>query len=142
LKRTPLRSRAQRKLYDDTEMRTAWIRHVLAQAPKDEQGKQVCPVCRRRPDRNNRLEGHHIVERQYLRKHVRAQRLPAEQAARLLARLFWDVRNGLPVCTRCHDKHTRGKQRIPFALIDAKAHQFAREVLADYTLDRYYDRAA
>lgn len=138
LRRTGFGStKSRRSVFDDRQMREAWIAHVLATAPVREK-KRCCPVCDRQESKQNPLQGHHIVAQETIRRHVRSLRLPAREAARLLARLRWDVRNGLPVCTRCHDLHTRAVARIPLALIGRKARQFARELLCEYQLDRYY----
>jgi hypothetical protein len=78
-----------------------------------------CALCGRRKG----LTQHHVVYEQHVRKHGGDP---------------FDPRDGLTVCLDEHNRH----QRIPLSLIDAQAHQFAREVLAGYTLDRYYDSAA
>lgn len=133
----PLKTRKRIPLFDDREMRKAWRKQVLARAPV-ERGVRICPACGKPPTKVNPLEAHHVTSREVIRKYVRSLRLPAPEAAELLARLCWDVRNGIAVCRRDHDLHTRAQKRLPRALVTARNRQFAREILAEFLLDRYY----
>lgn len=145
IKRTPMkrtgsfrRARPRVPLFDDKAMHSRWYNTVIATASRDSRGRRVCPVCETPEHKANPLEAHHVTSQELIRKHVRALRLPARQASEMLARLRWDKRNGLPVCRRCHDLHTRAISRIPLRLVTPKARQFARELVAEYLLDRYY----
>jgi hypothetical protein len=140
MKRAPMkRARPRVSLFDDRAMRRQWHDDVVATAARDGRGRRVCPVCETAEQRGtNPLEAHHVTSQELIRKYVRALRLPAYQASEMLARLRWDVRNGLPVCRRCHDLHTRAQERIPLRLVTPGARQFARELIAEYLLDRYY----
>lgn len=73
-------------------------------------------------------EAHHVLDQQWLKRHVRSLRLPRDEAHAALRSLLWDPRNGLGICTRRHDLHTRGIHRIPRAVVPAKAWQFAGEL--------------
>ena len=138
LKQGALKQKAVRApLFDDRQMRKLWREQVLARAPV-EKGVRICASCRKPPTKENPLEAHHVTARQIIRKYVRSLRLPAHEAAELLARLSWDVRNGVAICRKCHDLHTRAKRRLPLALVTARNRQFAREILAEFLLDRYY----
>lgn len=128
----PPRSDLERKASE------AWRRSVLSRCERDPETKlYICPVCRTKHAAHE-MECHHVVDQQRIKKYVAALRLAVEEAERKLISLLWDKRDGLAVCKVCHDKHTMAKERIPFALIPVKAHQFAREIGLDYTLDRYY----
>lgn len=76
-------------------------------------------------DCDGRVEAHHVITRQQLRK-------------RGLADLTWDTRNGMGLCTRAHTRHTGALERVPRRLVPAHAEQFAREHALTHLLDRYY----
>jgi hypothetical protein len=128
-RKSRLRSRRRYAAYNDEVMRGLWHVKVLALAPRVN-GQRVCPVC----DRPVPLQGHHIVSKEWLKRHIRSAGLDADSAARLL----WDARNGLPACERCHSRHTTAVERFPASLLTEANREFAREVGAEDLLDRYY----
>jgi hypothetical protein len=82
----------------------------------------------------NPLQAHHVTPQEKIREYARTL-----GAGRLvLRRLLWDKRNGLPLCRRCHDLHTRAVTRVPLKLVPAGAVDFARELELDYLLERNY----
>ena len=93
-----------------------------AEAFKMSVANSPCAVCGR-----YHFHAHHVVYQQHL---------PA--ASR------WDIRNALPVCSDCHERHHNGSRRIPRSCLTKQNVWFAREVLgggADYYLDRHYPGA-
>ena len=127
-----LHARAREFSEDEAALAALWHKAVLALAPRV-QGLRVCPVCRRPV----RLSAHHVVSREWLRRYIRTHALPPGEASAVL----WDVRNGLPCCEKDHDLHTRAQQRFPAVLLTRANREFAREVGAEYLLDRYYERS-
>lgn len=102
-----------------------WYREVI---------RGGCVMCRafpvprelrrgRGPDLR-RIEGHHILDRQHLRRGQRG--------------LVWDVRNGLGVCSYHHARHTHYVQRIPRSLLPPAALEFAAEAKLTARLDHDY----
>lgn len=133
-----LKARPKRKpLLIERVMRDEWHDHVIAQAPKA-RGHRVCPVCGQVPSAENPFECHHVTEKQAIKKIVAAMQLPPREAAEKLARLLWDFRNGLPVCQRCHSRHTSAYKRIPLALVTRKHRQFARELGLEHLIEARY----
>jgi hypothetical protein len=147
LKRTPLargtkrlRSKPQKRpLLNEREMSKAWHRHACAQAPVVKRRK-ICPACGKPVTERNPLEAHHVTAQESIKRYVKGLGLDAQEAAETLARLRWDLRNGLAICRACHAAHTSGKRRLPLALVTMKARQFAHEIGLDHLLDRYYRR--
>lgn len=134
----PLKTRPKRKpLFDERAMRDEWHDHVIAQAPK-RRGHRVCAVCEQAPSRENPLQAHHVTEKQAIKKVVAALQLGPREAAEKLGRLLWDFRNGLPVCQRCHSRHTGAFRRIPIALVTRKHRQFARELGLEHLIEALY----
>jgi ribosomal protein S14 len=86
-----------------------------------------CAVCGR-PDR---VQGHHVLSQQVLRRHAR--RFGYDALA-----LLWDPRNGIPVCERDHSAHTGAMKRIPLAVIPAPALDFADEIGLRWQVERDY----
>jgi hypothetical protein len=142
---TPLRSVSQLKarqkrkpLFDERAMREVWHDHVLALAPK-RRGHRVCPVCDQVPSTENPFEAHHVLPKAAIKKFVAGLQLAKPEAAERLARLLWDFRNGLPVCRRCHSRHTSAYKRITIVLLTRKHRQFARELGLEHLLEQTYD---
>lgn len=123
---------------DEAIRRGGWHDAVIRGAPRQQKGQAVCPVCRKPPSRKNPLEAHHVVSQQSIRRYVAGLGLVRVQAVERLSALLWDVRNGLAVCRRCHDLHTRAKQRIPRAVLNDDHVAFAAEIGLGRLLDRYY----
>lgn len=162
LKRTPLQrqkrlashkglARGEVKLRRTSLKHARWNRHDWEQytkrmasahhAWKLKVARGRCVMCQARGvtvDAHSIHDAHHIVPARYIRRYVRSLRLDAPEAAKLLARLLYDPRNGLCLCRRDHDKHETGYTRVPRELIPSKAFQFARELKLDYVIDRFY----
>jgi hypothetical protein len=71
----------------------------------------VCAVCRRRC---GVVRGHHVIEKQLLRKQCRTLGYDAEQTLRVL----WDRQNELRVGDQCHnDHHFSGRATVTRAVV-------------------------
>lgn len=92
-----------------------------------------CEMCRyvdlgeipaeHRPDLR-RIEGHHIIEQQQLKKHGKGD-------------MLWDVRNGMGLCSYHHQRHTNWRERVPRRLLLPEAYEFAEEAKLSWLLDQY-----
>lgn len=69
-----------------------------------------------------RLQAHHAVPQQAVKSFAKTLRLSVEETQRIL----WDGRNGVPVCERCHERHTLAVERIPRVRLPLAAFAFAR----------------
>jgi hypothetical protein len=92
--------------------------------------KQRCVVCgadeRTARSKGTRLQGHHILSQQSLRKYGHADKL-------------WDARNGCAACEYpCHSQHTVAVRRIERSALPTPALEFAMELGLGYLLDRQY----
>lgn len=155
--RTPLQRKKALKRSGMTQLRPAstkriegivrgdWLRAVIERtAPVvrvDGRKLRVCPVCGQAPVPPHRLEGHHVIGRERLRRYVEGLGLARKDARVLLAQLVWDVRDGLACCTTCHDLHTRAARRIPRSKLLPCHFEFAAELDLAYVIDRYYPAA-
>lgn len=79
-----------------------------------------CAVCG-----NPAHQGHHVIEKQVLRREG-------------LAHLLWDLRNLLPLCAHCHELHHNASRRVPWAALRLENVEFAQEVGLLYRLRRMY----
>ena len=89
-----------------------------------------CILC----GKPSRVQGHHVIAAQVLKRLARDRGL---DAAALLA-LLWDVRNGIPVCEREHADHSTAKKRIPRSALPLVALQFAAELDLTWMIERDY----
>lgn len=96
-----------------------------------------CVMCKHEPPAGHardaarllwRVEGHHIISKQHLRRYCKAD----------FERLRWDARNGLGLCQWHHMRHESCKQRVPRELLPAGAIEFAAELGLDWLLEREY----
>jgi hypothetical protein len=62
-----------------------------------------------------RIEGHHLISQQQLRK-------------RGLHDQLWRLENRLPLCQHHHELHTKALHRVPRTLLPVEAWAFAREL--------------
>lgn len=88
--------------------------------------------CVMGPDEcEGRVEAHHVVTRQTLRKHG----LEIEE---------WNVDNRMGLCERHHDRHHARSQPVQMELVPGVAVDFAFELGLEWWLERYYpaDEAA
>jgi hypothetical protein len=76
-----------------------------------------------------RVEGHHVLAKRYLK-------------ARGLANRFWDTRNGLGLCSYHHARHERWMQRVPYELVPDDAIEFADEVGLLHLIEHDYPEGA
>lgn len=88
------------------------------------EGKR-CLMCGTRSD----LQGHHHVPQQVLRRQARTLGVRAWV-------LVWDLRSGVPLCKRCHERHTLAVQKVPGWRLPAEAWEFAREIGLEHRLER------
>lgn len=72
-----------------------------------------------------RLEAHHVIAAQALRK-------------RGLGHLVTAPANGMSLCERHHRRHTLGLERIPFSALSQAAVEFADEFGLRWWLERFY----
>jgi hypothetical protein len=72
-----------------------------------------------------RVEGHHIVPKQWLRSNGHGGRL-------------WDTRNGMGLCRYHHGRHEARMQPVPRDLLPDGAWEFALELDVDWLLDNAY----
>jgi hypothetical protein len=111
----------------------AWDTHLRVVSPKVWQRlvlmrDQGCVLKGQGPCEEP-YEAHHLLTQQQLRK-------------RGLSDVAYDVRNGMGLCNRHHRRHTRAVERIPFAVLPERAHEFAAELGLGWLLDRYYPKEA
>lgn len=83
------------------------------------------------------LQAHHVVSQQQIRKVAKSEGWDNQ----LLGARLWDAGNGLAVCGRHHDRHTRAVERLPFEVIPTAALVFARMHNLMWWLERYYPEA-
>jgi cytochrome c553 len=111
MRRTPLRAK-RRPSTNDAEKSAAWHKAVV-------HPKATCVVCDR-PRRATRLQGHHVISQQVLKRECASLELSVEQTQDIL----WDHRNGIALCTRCHERHTNAVERIRLARLPARVLEF------------------
>lgn len=113
----PLKRKGKpRATSEERELRARWKAHT----------GRVCRVCPRGTC-SGRVQGHHVVSQQALRRRGLASPRP-----------LWDLRNKLDVCVTAHDLHTRAIVPIPFELVPAEALEFAREHDLLWWVERFY----
>jgi hypothetical protein len=98
----------------------AWAHHARS---------KTCAVCG-----SERVQGHHVVTKQQLRKVARAEGLDA-------GRVLWDLRNCLALCERHHAAHHSWARRLTLSFVldhCPKVAQFARELGSDWWLEKEY----
>jgi hypothetical protein len=133
VKRTPIDRKTQLKRrarppIGTREQREAWKREVCAE------GYATCSVPG--GEHEGPIEAHHVISQEKLKDYARGLRLDADQ----LAELIWDKRNGIAVCRRHHDLHTRAIVRLPRAAVTPEAREFAHELGLERLIDRGYPR--
>lgn len=111
----------------DLDKAAAWHR-VIVGVPKKK--KNPCVQCGSRIN----IEGHHVVAKQEIKRVARSARWEFDREQDAL----WDVRNGMPLCSRCHQQHETAFRRVPRRLVPAAAVEFARELGVEHVIDRYY----
>ena len=122
-------TRSERGDYD-LDKAAAWHR-VIVGVPKK---KNPCVQCGSRIN----IEGHHVVAKQEVKRVARSARWEFDQTQDAL----WDARNGMPLCSKCHQQHETAFKRVPRHLVPATALEFARELGVEHVIDRYYPEAA
>lgn len=110
----------------DLDKSGAWHTHVTGPTGK----KNPCVVCGSRTN----IEGHHVIAKQEIKRVARSGRWEFDREQDAL----WDVRNGIPLCDRCHQRHETAFKRVPRHLIPPAAVAFADELGVGYLIDRYY----
>lgn len=119
LKRKPTtKTRGRRAGRARPRASSGWLERVLAA-----HGFR-CVVCRGRA-----TQGHHAIEQSVLCREIDRDRVDVVE-------VLDDVRNGVPVCTRCHERHHTWTRRIQRAELPGSVHEFAR----DLELEVFYDR--
>jgi len=84
-----------------------------------------CAVCGLAPRYSH--DAHHVIEAQYLRRNH--------------PDYIYDKRNALPLCRRCHGRHTSAFSRVPLSQLTDDNLGFVHELLGEYAEDylhRYY----
>ena len=82
--------------------------------------------------------GHHIIPRQTLESWLDEILEPVTPDRR--AAIIWDVRNGLHVSKRRHERHHSGHEPIPRLALPDAVFEFADEFGFDWYLDRHYPK--
>lgn len=128
LKRTPLKVVRGAALVPADRQRIAdlsetWWRTVT-QTPKG--AWRACMGC---GALGVRVEGHHTIKQQTIRREARSRKLD-------VATWLWDPRNGIPLCERCHEKHTLAVQRVPGYLLPIRVWEFARDLGLEWALEK------
>lgn len=82
--------------------------------------------------------GHHIIPQQTLNDWLDEILEPLSTDER--AAILWDVRNGLHVSNRRHQRHHSGHEPIPRSALPAGVFEFADEFGFDWYLDRHYPK--
>lgn len=86
-----------------------------------------CVVCPYEGEEcEGRVTGHHIIEKQTIRRRS------------LGKRAMWDLRNRLPVCEGRHHSHTSRAKPIPRAVLPESAFAFAEDHGLSWLLDKIY----
>lgn len=95
----------------DKALAAAWHAAVVHRGAR-------CLLCGGR----RHLQGHHVIAQQAIRSHAKTLRLSAGETQALL----WDVRNGVALCERCHERHTTAYCRVPRYLLPALVYAFVQ----------------
>ena len=79
-----------------------------------------CAVCYLR---SPILHAHHVVEKSWLTGELKRIVPPLH-----LAGLRWDLRNCIPLCSICHDRHHHGNSPLRAKHVPESVYEFAAEV--------------
>ena len=109
--------RSGRRRNTDLELAGRWYRVVVNRGA-------VCAACGGR----QRLQAHHVIPQQVLRRYAAEMRLSVAETQAIL----WDVRNGIALCVRCHERHTNAVVRFPRARLPKLVWAFAQELDGRY----------
>jgi hypothetical protein len=85
----------------------------------------ICAMSFEDPICEARLQAHHIIPQQTLRKHGHGDKLG-------------DRRNWVYLCRRHHRRHHSGHQRLPREALRQETLDFAEETGLSWYLDRHY----
>jgi hypothetical protein len=94
--------------------------------------KGRCEVCGEAPAPGDRLEGHHVLPQQKIKRIVGSVSLER----------LTDLRNHLACCKRCHDGHTSRLRPIPRHVLSATAFEFAAELGLTWHVEKSYPEVA
>lgn len=86
---------------------------------------------------DDRLEGHHILPKRYLKRVAKERGLDKAETERIL----WSLANHMALCGRHHNRHERALERVPVEAIPLRAWAFAESVGLTWVLGRVYDEA-
>jgi 5-methylcytosine-specific restriction endonuclease McrA len=87
----------------------------------------TCAVC----GAKGRMDAHHVISQQALKRRA------AESGLDPLL-LTGDPANGMPLCRRCHEKHTNAVESIPRHLVPRSAWTFAASLGLTWWIERFY----
>lgn len=79
--------------------------------------------------RSARLEAHHVVPKQTLKREIDNERH---------VDVLYDPRNGVALCAICHERHTNASDRLPRSLVPAAAWGFAAEYGFEWIIESQY----
>lgn len=113
----------------DLDKSAAWHKEVVGPPLK----KKPCVVCGSRIN----IEGHHVIAKQEIKRIARSGRWEFDREQDAL----WDVRNGIPLCDVCHQRHETAFKRVPRNVLPSAALDFAGEMGVDHLIERYYPEA-
>lgn len=110
------RSRIRPRLHpstNDPALSGAWFKAVVFRGA-------VCIVC---GDKKT-LQGHHVISQRAIKDLAKELRWSNEK----LQAVLWDRRNGVPLCSRCHERHESAYRRIPRYLLPSSVYRFVHEI--------------
>jgi hypothetical protein len=122
--------------YSPTQERAEWNRFFRAALALGRRwrGCQVCPPTKRDP--NAKLEVHHVVSQQRLKRWCRERGIAKGSFEEL--KILTDERNTLLPCESCHWLHTYRGRPIPREAIPAHAWAFIDEKGLREEMEREY----
>lgn len=127
MKRTELKRRPwRRSIPGDRALREAFRYEVLLR------GGFECAVTTGRCA--GPLQAHHVLPKEHIIKLARSEKWTSTR----LAASLWNPDNGLAVCERHHDLHTRAIKRIPHSALADEALLFAIDLGLEHRIDRDY----
>lgn len=113
----------------EREAAGVWFSAVMDAAKKG--GVPVDAVDGKPASRDDPLQGHHVVEKEALKKLAKSRGLD-------LVQLLWDPRNGMAVRRSRHARHTNRFDPLPISSVPQSAWEFARELGIEWRIEQDY----
>ncbi len=80
------------------------------------------------------IEAHHIIAKQTIKKTAKTEGWDWDREQEAI----WDNRNGIPLCSECHQRHEVAFKRVSRSNVPDAAVEFAAELGLGHLIDRYY----